>query len=218
MATNVDSCTVLGQCSVYEGKTGMVKTGYVTNASVNAGRVNIGGIYYTTIIKFKTPNFPVAASEYLKFTIRIHSYNPTGIVDLRYAVCTSDKNYSSYYNVYGEVSDSNQLETGVVTWNSSTGVYYELTVNNRKFKANTEYYLFLWSATSDENNHVTLNTAGWTSQYAPGHVIELGYNRGIVYIDNGAELSYYQCYIDNGSGWDVYIPYIDNGTTWDLCS
>ena len=40
-------------------------------------------------------------------------------------------------------------------------------------------------------------------------------NRGIVYIDDGTEMTMYQCYIDNGTSWDHAIPYIDNGTIWE---
>ena len=75
------------------------------------------------------------------------------------------------------------------------------------------WYLMIWKGARD------IATFNIYPYYELGtKSLELGYNSGLVYIDDGTNISGYQCYIDNGSSWDLAIPYIDNGTSWDMYS
>lgn len=206
MAVDIASCEYLGQCEVYPAGSGYnEKTPNYSKSEANAGVNATSAPYTLAIIKFKTPNVPMAISEYLKFGLSVMRYNtPT---NLKYALCVSDSNYRSYWNTYGNVTDDNQLATGSFSVNKIGLNYIQFDVET--LKPNAVYYLFVWASTSS-SGHARFNSTG--------HVIEIAYMCGAVHIDDGSSFASYQCYIDNGTNWDVYIPYIDNGTSWEMYS
>ena len=220
MGINVASCQYLGQCYVYEYTDGMgfvqTKTpSYSKSAECQAGK-NHSGTYDIGIIKFKTPNIPLAISQYVKFIIPLVMHSNDLI--LNYALCTSDRNYSNYYRKYGTVNDNTQIATGIIT--KSDNIFqltpdnisyfgFSLSIDTMNLKANTVYYLFMWAATSRQTS-ITFKTSG--------HECEMGYVYSTAYVDTGTKFDMYQCYIYDSEGWNLYTPYIDNGQSWDMYS
>lgn len=195
--------TIVGQDWYTQDKT----LDYVTDEEGYAGKG--GDKYYVYILQFKTPTFNGSSK---KTTIGL-SISDVDVADssVRYAICTSDENHTSYLNQSGEVSDSTQVTTGVLEINGLTSAYqtYSLEIDTTSLKSATTYYLYLWGY-STATGVVLMNSA-------LNHTVTITCSGGIVYIDNGTKFEAYVVYIDNGSSWDQYIPYIDNGSGWDEC-
>lgn len=169
---------------------------------------------YAYISKFQTPEF-IGVSESVTFTIAMTSGLPdtNGNVNLRYAICSSDANATSYMQTTDVVEDANQLTSGNMTISDiSTEVKAKtFTISTGRLASNTVYYLVLWG----------YDATGVSMRAVAGggidHVVELEYHSGLVYIDDGTSIEPHEIFIDNGESWDRYIAYIDNGIDWDQC-
>lgn len=200
MATNSAKGTIVAQTG-YNG--GWNSYG---SAAMYAGKES--GVYYPYILKFTTPDF-VGVSE--KITIHLgvikgYHDSPT----LRYSVCTSDANRDKYINTYSNVSDSYKIANGTITMSgiSTSMKTFSVSFYTTELQPNTTYYLYLYGYASYSMWVTIMETSN--------HSIWVGWNAGLVYIDNGSSLEAYQCYVDNGTSWDLVIPYVDNGTGWDM--
>lgn len=205
MAANTASATVVGQAYGYS-----TLNGYTTYNPAYAGFGSNNR--YAFVLQFITPEF-IGASE----SIAVDMVMGIGVgenVDLRYAICTSDANITSYMGTTATVNDENQVASGTLTIEGLTAVLEKetLTINTSALKPSTTYYLILWGA-GDTGVEIRQVNSEWGD-----HSVSMGYNTGLVYIDNGSGLEAYQAYIDNGTGWDLCIPHIDNGTGWDVYS
>ena len=87
-----------------------------------------------------------------------------------------------------------------------------ITISTTGLQSNKTYYLILWAYNQTGVELREINNA-WGS-----YSITMGYNDGVVWIDNGSSFEAYQCYIDNGTSWDLCVPYIDNGSSWDAAT
>lgn len=204
MATNAKECTIGGQ-RCWNG-------GWTNYGTANTYAGTNTQSYYTYLLKFTIPEI-IGVSDSVTFTLGMTK----GLGDtptLRYALCTSDSNKDYYTNTNGAVSEENQITSGTFTTEEvkAAVTYQKLTIPTKELKPGKTYYLFLWGYSEhSEPGFVTVNATNH-------HAVSLGYNSGLVYIDNGSGFTAYQVYIDNGTSWDLCIPYIDNGTSWDLCN
>lgn len=135
MATN---CTIIGQA----WGQGSLST-YSKNPAYAGWQSTQGWAY---VLKFTTPTFS-GTSKSIEFGIRMKKgYGET--VNLRYAICTSDANATSYMNTTEAVNDANQIVTGTTTQSGLTTDTYALktfTVQTSALASNTTYYLILWA-------------------------------------------------------------------------
>lgn len=219
MATNSTNATIVGQ--IYSFLSNISNKEYNTTDAAYAGRNELDQ-YYAYVLKFTTPEFQ-GVSQNIDVAIWMYNNLNDTTVTLRYALCTSDANKTSYVNTSEIVSDTNQIATGTVTFDELALSLDALaiakksqtfSIETEKVESNKTYYLFLWAFDSEDTGVEIISA---TSDYYGGHSVSIGYNSGIIYIDNGSSFDAYQCYIDNGSSWDLCIPYIDNGSNWDIC-
>lgn len=205
------ACTVVGQAYGTQGSS----INYSTSNTAYAG-FNYSG-WYPYVLKFTTPSFSGKVTS-IVIDLSVLRGNRNGAasaaVSLRYALCKSDANFSSYNKTAAAVTDANQIVVGRISFTALTSAYemQTLTIATDALAANTTYYLILWGD----------NTGGYSQDYcrlnaATNHAVQIQTAEGLVYIDNGTSLDAYEVYIDNGTTWERYAPYIDNGTSWGLC-
>jgi hypothetical protein len=214
MSTSTMNCTVVGICGVSNFDE-VYDTPAYDKSYAFVGYSTTAFKYNTAFLKFTTPEF-LGRSAKLDFKFKtgvMNYYRET--VELRYALCTSDANHTKYTGTHDEVEDENQIATGTVVFETvganndgpdGSGRGY-LSIETKELKKNTTYYLIFWAAST------ALADTGLSPM-----TITVGYDSGLVYIDNGTEPEAYQPYIDNGSGWDQVMPYVDNGESWDMCN
>lgn len=205
MATNSVNCTIVGHTSGYNSF-----ADYSVSPACYAGYNNYN--YYAYVLKFTTPTF-AGASESINFNFWMYKGVGT-TVRLRYAICSSDANKTLYCETSSAVTDSYQITTGTVSFSNMTTTTESrtLTVSTTGLQSNQTYYLILWAYNQTGIELREINSA-WGS-----YSITMGYNDGVVWIDNGSSFEAYQCYIDNGTSWDLCVPYIDNGSSWDAAT
>lgn len=170
--------------------------------------------WYPVAVKFTTPSF-VGTSASVTFSLGLkrgpRNGTSSAVLDLRYALCTSDENLTKYDKTTAVVSDANQITAGTVTFSELTSTYTgkNLTIQTTQLKGNTTYYLILWGNNSGgyQQDYGTLSAAN-------AHSLSVEYSSGLGYIGGAA----YTVHIGNGSGFDMYIPYVGNGKDWEICS
>jgi hypothetical protein len=118
-----------------------------------------GDTYYVTFVQFKTPSFTGKSTS-----VDFNMYMQKGVgttANLRYAICTSDANHSSYHQTASAVTDSYQIVSGTtsLTGLSSTATSYKINIVTDKLQPNTTYYLALWS--SDKTGVSLLGISSW---------------------------------------------------------
>lgn len=138
-------CTINGQkgrANAYT-TTGGFYCGVITESSTK---------YYNYCLKFTTPTFSgTSSSVTFKINAR-HNQPKDSTVVLRYALCSSDANFSKY-QTSGTPSDSSQIKTGTVSFTvASAYSNTSFTVSTTGLKSATTYYLIIYSR------------AGYTSQ------------------------------------------------------
>ena len=212
MASKTVAATIDGQC--------MLKTITNYNSSPTyqpAGAYDIG--YDSSfgnsalVIKFTTPLTYAGLSTSITVGFTIwqagYAYAPM----LRYAVCTSDKNWMSYNTSPGAVTDSYQLVSGSTTVSfpmppNGAHTTHSWTINVANLEPATSYYLFIWGYST--------SAAYVKTDAAETHSVTVTYNEAVVYIDNGSGFEAYTAFIDDGTKWVPCIPYRDNGSSWDI--
>ena len=148
------ACTIVeqkGRDNAYT-TTGGFYCGVITTSSTK---------YYNYCLKFKTPTFSGTSSS-VKFTISAMDNQPeNSTVVLRYALCSSDANFSKY-QTSGTPSDSYQIKTGTASFAvSSSYKNCSFTVSTTALKSNTTYYLIIYSRagyTSQNSIHIRAST------------------------------------------------------------
>jgi hypothetical protein len=161
-------------------------------------------------LRFTTPDI-AGAIESLSISMGMVTVGNTD-VSFYWNLLASDETRDRYTNTTSSSVGGTHLASGMTSpKNLSTTaiVTHTMTIPASNLLPNTTYYLVMWSTTYQQSNAVLVNFADSIS-------ITVGYNVGLVYIDNGSGFEAYQCYIDNGSSWDLCIPYIDNGVSWDM--
>jgi hypothetical protein len=204
MATDTKRCTVGWQRGWNGGWSNY------SDGAVYAG-INTQS-YYTCILRFTVPEI-VGVFENVTFTLGMTKGLGTAPT-LRYALCTSDSNKDYYIKTNAAVSEENQITSGTFTTGElkATITYQKLVVPTKNLECGKTYYLFLWGHSEHtQPEFAMINATG-------NHTITVGYNTGLVYIDNGSGFTAYQAYVDNGTDWSLCIPYIDNGSSWDMYS
>lgn len=165
--------------------------------------------HLAVITRFTAPSFP-GESEYMEITWK--QVTCTAQTTMCCAICTSDANWKQYASAYGSsFEDKYRIAIGSFTVPSQDLKSMSFQIPTRMLEPSKTYYLFVWKGKQDDAQ-ITTNLGAKLATYA------IGYNSGLVYIDNGTSLGSYQCYLDNGSGWDSVLPYIDNGSDWELHS
>lgn len=204
MATNSANASIGGQAyganSIGDYGTAAAYAGYAGNA------------HYGYALKFTTPDF-AGAVESIVFAMSMN----VGVgsdVTLRYALCSSDSNKNAYAGAVGEVQDENQIATGLVAFEGITSAIKQqtITIATTKLRANTTYYLLLWSA---DNTGVSIKEVN--SAYGAASVT-LHYNSGLIRIDTGDGELLCMPMIDNGSEYVMAMPMLDNGAEYHICS
>ena len=160
------ACTIVGQkgrANAYT-TTGGFYCGVITESSTK---------YYNYCLKFTTPTFTGTSSS-VKFTISAMDNQPeNSTVVLRYALCSSDANFSKY-QTSGTPSDSYQIKTGTASFAvSSSYKNCSFTVSTTALKSNTTYYLIIYSRagyTSQNSIHIRASsyhsaTLNYTAKY-----------------------------------------------------
>ena len=153
------------------------------------------------VLRFDIPEFK-GMSESLEIEL-VCSSGVGENAQLRYALCTSDANRGLYQNTQGNVSDSNQIATGTVTFSgmSSNVVKRSFKVPTTKVKAGI-WYLFLWAY-----NETGLSIRAVNSDWG-NHSVTLNYNIGVVRIKTASGVKQYAVYAITASGARQMIPYI----------
>lgn len=202
--TNDVSCTVVGQRSGYRSTSGNMSwsesaSSYNTtySASWSAGYDSSGSRYNVYFLKFTTPEFSNTSKE-LKVEIKMqnNSYYSESDPTVRYALCTSDENYSLYLDTLDAVNDPYQIATGTFQEVNGDGEISTILIETDELKSNTTYYLLIWDAHRD--NIIATST---TAMPASNHTITLT-------CEDRSSPTYYTKFVK-------YIPYIDNGTSWE---
>ena len=198
------------------------------------GKSDLGTAAYdiqSGFIAFRTPDF-LGKSESLD--INLHFVKSSCGMWIRWALCKAKANFPSgwgynwdassdhelmYVTTSETVSDDTQIETGMLyveEYNENESLW-EQTITKKieiltaEIQPNTAYMVALW---------IPFQPTDAQSVYFEGADTKIYINHcpGLAYIDNGTEITGYQCYIDDGSNWNLYVPYIDNGTSWDMYS
>lgn len=197
------SCTVIGQRSGNRDSSGNMTwyssaSSYNTeySASWSAGYDSSGSRYNVYFLKFTTPELCDTSKE-LKVEIKMqnNSYYSESDPTVRYALCTSDENYSLYLDTLDAVNDPYQIATGTFQEVNGDGEISTILIETDELRSNTTYYLLIWDAHRD--NIVATST---TAMPASNHVI-------ILSCEDRNNPIYYSEFIK-------YIPYIDTGATW----
>lgn len=148
------TCTINGQ----KGR----DNAYTTTGGFYCGVITTSSTkYYNYCLKFTTPTFTGTSSS-VKFTISAMDNQPeNSTVVLRYALCSSDANFSKY-QTSGTPSDSYQIKTGTASFAvSSSYKDCSFTVSTTALKSNTTYYLIIYSRagyTSQNSIHIRAST------------------------------------------------------------
>ena len=198
------NCTIVGR-RTSSGSYELNSTSYVGDGSSTQ--------FYPYWLKFTTPAFS-GASQSVLFTLSLMQGYRNGTkspkVNLRWALCASDANYAKY-NTSADVSDSNQIVKGTVSYEelqSSTYSNRALNVVVTGLKPNTDYYLVLWG-----NNSGGYSGDTATMNAASKHSAVLEYSSGVVRIGDLTSVAY----MDTGSGWTALITNKADGTQWEVC-
>lgn len=199
-------------CTKYWKSSGLYWVGYDTY--YGAGSVGfkyiddtyITGYYFTTILKFISPNFTGNVTT-IEFSLKTQSGSE--MHEHYYALCTSDENKSLYENANDIVSDPYQIASGI--FNSK-----KITVHVSDLQPNTTYYLYMYggsSITALTSPREYTGDGGSIYNYS----ILFSYPKDVVFIDNETDAQLYACYIDDGTNWNIYAPYItvEKHYSWD---
>ncbi len=121
---------------------------YTTSASNTRYCGKDASYYEVGVWKFVMPAFTGVSTS---ANFGVYVYSSASNLRLRWALCSSDANKTSYCNTSGAVSEGYQLASGTV--NSSGTGYRTLTftANTSAIKSNTTYYLIIWTATTESN-------------------------------------------------------------------
>ena len=182
-------------------------TSYATNQVAYAGYD--GGTHRVTAIKLTTPAF---SGDPTALVLNMYPYKGVGTdVTLRWAICTSDANYSKYCGTSSAVTDANQIASGTVDISSisssvSSSSKKTLTLSSTKLKASTTYYVMLWSAgttgmgISAVNTYLSTETLTMTASVTYTNTYKLTISqgtgstitvkRGSTTLSNGATVTY----------------------------
>ena len=204
--TTTTNCTVVGQ----HWDSDRAEHSYDKEYAYAGKNANERHVY---CLKFTTPSFNGTSTNISLGMSFSKAFAEK--VNLRYALCTSDAGYESYYYTDNAVSDSYQITSGDKTMTSLTTEYktYTFNISTDVLKPNTTYYFYLWGYNSAvaEGLMLGINTIA-------NHIITVTYEiNAVIYIDNGSSFDAYEIWIDNGSTWEQYAAYIDNGSSWDEC-
>lgn len=168
-----------------------------------------------SILKFSTPAF-LGTSQYLKFIFEGTQRNASP-ANLRFSLCTSSINKDAYTTSFNPPDpyrvDNADVSVYLANMGAGYGETFTVQFNTNKIKPNTTYYLvFQIMNTPTLNQGISRASIIDMVNYA---TIEIGYNSGIVYIENGASFDTYQYFIDSGATFEPYQLYIDTGTSWE---
>lgn len=197
------NCTIIGR-RTSDGTYDLAASAYVGYGSSTT--------FYPYSLKFTLPNFTGRSSSVAFTLAMIRGYRngtSSSTVNLRWALCTSDENIS-LYNTSTDVSDSNQIVSGTVTYSglSSSLVYKDLLVECTSLKPNTSYYLIFWG-----NNSGGYSGDTATMYAANKHSAILTYSEGCVHVGDLTGIAY----IDTGTGWLATLPNQDESDSWGAC-
>ena len=217
MASKTVTATINGQCWLKSIADNYNNTpNYTTTGAFYVGKLSSEtgfDVSSAMVIKFTTPSTYAGLSTSIDIGLAVwqagYAYQPT----LRYAVCTSDKNWPMYYSVAGEVSDVYQVAQGygqVKFPMPPNGAYttQHWTLSVADLEPATSYYLFIWGYAANYG-FVKVDVSTY-------HSVSVTYNEAVVYIDNGSGFEAYTAFIDDGTKWVPCIPYRDNGSSWDM--
>ena len=138
---------------------------YTTTDQVYVGHWANENKHYVYNLKFTTPEFS-GTCDSIVFDLRMSTIDVTNF-NLRYALCTSNSNYSNYTYTGNEVEDSTQIASGVITLNSTAINTIEsrtLTISTNDLLPNTTYFLYLWAY--GNNNEYCLGLVDVASSHA----------------------------------------------------
>ena len=217
MASKTVTATIDGQCWLKSIADNYNNTPtYTTTGAFYVGKLASESgfdVSNAMVIKFTTPSTYAGLSTSVDIGLSVwqagYTYSPT----LRYASCTSDKNWAQYYNIAGAVTDTYQVAQGYgsVTFpQPPMGAHatQHWTISVAGLESATSYYLFVWGYGANYG-FVKVDTTS-------NHSVAVTYNEAVVYIDTGSGFEAYTAYIDDGKKWVPCIPYRDNGSGWDM--
>lgn len=194
-----DNCEIIGQTNLTTNSaTGALSLGtynLTSTVKMGVGYSSPSYNYYPCYLKFKTPTTFTKFDD-IVFYIKLTGTNYKTIElirTMRYALCTSDSNYSSYANIYNAVSDKNQIATGTFNTNTANGSTITIKISSVSLNPGTEYYLIIWPY----------------DQYEPVVTVSKASLHKIVVVNRETENASYK------TEPLLYTPYIDNGTSWD---
>lgn len=183
------------------------KFAYTTTEKLNVGYANSD--YWVYILCFTTPAF-IGKGKKLTISLTAAPISITTI-DLRYALCTTDENYSAYTYTAGAVTEDSQLATGTLALTSATAgtmAAQTLEIDTDQLAPETTYYLYLWAANSNyclglvdavENHTVSIEYA------LPGGVrIRTASEEGRLHL----------VAVHTSAGWKRHIPVVYTAQGW----
>lgn len=161
--------------------------------------------YRVGVIKFTVPFNVVKCTQ---INVTFGSNTDTGRTGyLRYALCTSDSNYTSYFNTWDVVSDSNQIDIGRfnITYTSESTNQFVIYNTGSVLKGET-YYLFIWAGNRQTSSGYLL----YQEDTPIDSVVTIefvcdGYSQSTV---NGYTRTPIACTVYHGDRYTYALPYI----------
>lgn len=189
------SCAISGQMSTNDN----LKSFNTYSAAIGKS----GNYYYTYFQKFTIPEV-AGRVETLNFTLALKSSYSSGNT-LRAAIIDSTDSYESYLSSHsplGEVTDSHQVGSGILTFSGLSTVpqptTFSVAINkSAKIQPGT-YYLVLWAYTE----------VGMTVQDT-----DSGYGAAVTTATVETSLGP-TCHVYDGNAWVQVQPYVYDGNTW----
>lgn len=219
-----------------KSSSGANKNFFGGSTSLTVGRVAVGDLepWYSTLkVIFTTPKYDFRYfSVRLKLYVKLDEHISHNKGTFRYAICSAP-NDDLYVHAHGDVTDENQLASGIVSIDDVQQKVWQtggdVPVRHRQYSfvisclsdvamlSNTEYYVYLWdqeyvSVVPDIDSGGSVSTVRPTYTTIEGEAIVGGVYAYRSEALSGAEAGF--VFVENTEGFDPYQIFIDNGTEY----
>lgn len=144
---NISPGTIVASCGYNGGWTAYGQ------AQVYAGYA--ASTKFAAVVQLMTPQF---AGKSISMTISLmgNTFRPAGgSPTLRWALCSSDENKSSYVNPGAVTNDPYQMASGTITF-TKENTLHDITIEMDSLEGSTYYYLVLWGYQTGTVGRITL--------------------------------------------------------------
>lgn len=212
------SCTLNAYAKYNNGWDSGWKT--ATNWGLPGFGKDSNGYHRTIVLKVTIGSFSSGASKKLQIKIPTcrSSAAGAGTDTWNYRISTSAPTFSE--DAQTEITfPTSYMCSG--TWSvyspsQNSGYQYQtLTTAEGDFKANTTYYIWMWSDTPYAYGYATyIGYFAHHSSYGGLITVTMQYEEGCAKVHNGTTWVDAIPYVHNGTTWVQAIPYVHNGSSW----